>query len=327
MIREEQSMIKLYDENFSGYFEAEVKDFYYNDFPQFFARTDKDSYVRNFREPFYDIPEMRKGSQPTDDGNLILSPEEKDELVSKNPAAEKWIRPFVGAREFIQNKKRFCLWLVDCPPNELRKMKLVYERVEAVKKFRAASKKAATRKDAATPWLFQEIRQPKTNYLLVPRHSSELREYIPIGYMNENFICGDANLMIPGAKFFHFGVLTSSVHMTWTRMVCGRLKSDYRYSADVVYNNFVWPPFWRKVERTAAEILSARKKFPDASFADLYDPLTMPKELRRAHEANDRAVMEAYDFSPNMTESELQIELMRIYEATAALAKFFAEMK
>ena len=319
-------MIKLYDENLSGYVEAEVKDFYCNDLPVYFAKTDKNSYVRNFSAPVYSIPKIFFGSMPNDGGNLILSPEERDELVEKNPAAQKWIRPFVGAREFIQNKKRFCLWLEDCPPNELRKMKLVYERVEKVRDFRLQSKRDATRKLADTPWLFGENRQPKTDYLLVPRVSSERRKYVPIGFMNAEIIASDATLTIPNAKWWHFGVLTSSVHMTWMRTVGGRLKSDYRYAAKIVYNNFPWPPFWRKVERTAGEILLARRKFPDASFADLYDPLTMPKELRRAHEANDRAVMEAYDFSPKMTEHELQVTLLRLYETLSELKKLFDEM-
>ena len=319
-------MIKLYDENFTGYVEAEVKDFYCNDLPVYFAKTGKDSYVRNFSAPFYPVPKMIYGSKPTDGGNLILSPEERDELVAKNPAAEKWIRPFLGSLEFIRGKKRFCLWLEDCPPNELRKMKLVYERVQAVKDFRLKSTKAATRRDADTPWLFQEIRQPKTDYLLVPDVSSERRDYVPIDYVSSEVICGNANHMIPNAKWWHFGVLTSSVHMTWMRTTCGRLENRYRYSNTIVYNNFPWPPFWRKVERTAGEILLARAKYPDASFADLYDPLTMPKELRRAHEANDRAVMEAYDFSPHMTEHELQITLLKLYETLAELKKLFDEM-
>lgn len=319
-------MVKLYDENFSAYIEVNVKDFYCNDFPQFFARTGKDSYVRNWSEPFYFIPEMIWGNQPIDGGNLIIEADDYENFIRREPAAKKWIRPYIGAREFIQNKKRFCLWLVDCPPNELRKMKSVYERVEKVRDFRLASKKADTRKDAKTPWLFQEIRQPKSDYLIVPQVSSERREYIPIGYMDANTIASNLVLMIPDAMYWHFGVLTSSVHMAWMRMVAGRLEMRYRYSAEVVYNNFPWPPFWKMVERTASEILSARKKFPDASFADLYDPLTMPKELRAAHEANDRAVMEAYDFPQKMTEREVQLALMDIYEKTAAFAKFYAEI-
>ena len=319
-------MIKLYDENLSGYVEAEVKDFYCNDLPVYFAKTDKNSYVRNFSAPVYSIPKMINGSKPVDGGNLLLSPEERDELVAKNPAAEKWIRPFLGSLEFIRGKKRFCLWLEDCPPNELRKMKSVYERVEKVRDFRLKSSDKQTRRSADTPWLFQAIRQPKTDYLIVPRVSSSRRDYVPMDYVSSEIICCETNHMIPYAKWWHFGVLTSSVHMTWMRMTCGRLRNDYRYSNTIVYNGFPWPPFWRKVERTAGEILLARRKFPEASFADLYDPLTMPKELRRAHEANDRAVMEAYDFSPSMTEHELQVTLLRLYETLSELKKLFDEM-
>ena len=319
-------MIKLYDENFTGYVEAEVKDFYCNDLPVYFAKTDKDSYVRNFSAPFYPVPKIRNGSTPVDGGNLIIEADEYEDFIKREPAAKKWIRPYLGAREFVRGKKRFCLWLKDCPPNELRKMKLVYERVQAVKDFRLKSPKAATRRNAETPWLFGENRQPTTDYIFIPLLGSARREYVPIGYMDANTIVSNLAFSIPNAKWWHFGVLTSSVHMTWMRTVSGRFKSDYRYSSTIVYNNFPWPPFWRKVERTAGEILLARAKYPDASFADLYDPLTMPKELRRAHEANDRAVMEAYDFSPHMSEHELQITLLKLYETLAELKKLFDEM-
>ena len=321
-------MVKLYDINHPeyGYIEVELESFYCNDYPQYFAKTGKDTYVRDLTTPIYTVPDMVYGSKPTDGGNLILSPEEKDELVSKNPDAEKWIRPFLGSKEFIHNLSRWCLWLVDCPPNELKQMPLVYKRVQAVREFRLASKKAATRKSAETSWLFQEIRQPKTNYLLVPRVSSSRREYIPIGYMDANVICGDANHMIPDAKYWHFGVLTSLPHMVWMRLTCGRLRNDYRYSADVVYNNFVWPPFNREVERTAANILVTRNKYPEASFADLYDPLIMPKDLRHAHEENDRAVMEAYDFPRNMTEAQMQVAFLKMYESLKNFDEFYQSL-
>ena len=308
-------MIKLYDTSGNGYIEVEVADFYCNDFSQYFARTGKNEYLRDFDEPFYTIPEMHRGSAPIDGGNLLLTPEERDELVAKNPAAEKWIRPFVGSLEFIRGKKRYCLWLEDCPPNELRKMPLVYQRVQNVREFRLNSKREGTRKVADIPWLFAERHQPKKDYLLVPRHSSENRFYVPIDYVSSEIICGDSNMIVPDAKFWHFGVLTSLPHMAWMRMVCGRLEISYRYSAHVVYNNFPWPPFNREVERTASSILTARRNYPDASFADLYDPLIMPKDLRRAHEANDRAVMEAYDFPKNMTEEQMQLALMNMYQS------------
>ena len=317
-------MIKLYDENLMGYIEVEVSEFYSNDYPNFFAKTGKDSYIRDV-EPIYTVPEIIQGSSPIDDGNLIIEAADYDDFITREPTAKKWIRPFVGAREFIQNKKRYCLWLVDCPPNELRKMPLVYERVKNVREFRLKSNRERTRKVADTAWLFAEIRQPKTNYLLVPRVSSERREYIPLAYMDADTICSDSAQMIPGAMYWHFGVLTSLPHMVWMRTVCGRLKSDYRYSADVVYNNFPWPPFWREVERTAAEILFVRQKYPDASFADLYDPLTMPKDLRKAHEANDRAVMAAYDFPKKMTEAQMQRAFFNMYDSLIKLEKIFIE--
>lgn len=309
-------MIKLYDTG-GGYIEAEVAEFYSNDYPQYFARTGKGTYFRAFDTPIYAIPDMIFGNKPTDGGNLIIEAEDYDDFIKREPAAKKWIRPYVGSREFIHKLPRWCLWLVDCPPNELRKMPSVYKRVQAVKDFRSASKKPQTQRDAETPWLFQEIRQPKTDYLLVPRHSSERREYVPIGYMSADVIASDANLMIPDAMYWHFGVLTSRPHMAWMRAICGRLTSRYRYSAEIVYNPFPWPPFNREVERTAAEILVARQKYPEATFADLYDPLIMPKDLRRAHEANDRAVMEAYDFPRGISENQMVVELMNMYQRLA----------
>ena len=278
-----------------------------------------DIYVRKRNKSFFNVPEMIYGSKPTDNRNLLLTPAERDELVAKNPRAEKWIRPFLGAEEFINGKQRFCLWLVDCPPDELRKMPLVYQRVQNVREFRLASKKTATRKSADTPTLFQEIRQPKDNYILVPRHSSERRRYIPMSYVSSEIICGDSNQMIPNADLFHFGVLTSSVHMNWTRLVCGRIKSDYRYSATICYNPFPWPLFYpesqrRRIEQTAQKILDARANYPNATYADLYDEISMPYDLRRAHEENDREVMKAYYFPPEMNELEMQIRLLYMYQ-------------
>ncbi|MBR2774895.1 MAG: hypothetical protein IKD73_07915 [Selenomonadaceae bacterium] len=319
-------MVKLYDEDMTGYIEVEVKDFYCNDYPNHFARTGKQTYVRWLGEQIYTVPQMVKGSQPTDSGNLIIEAADYDDFIAREPKAKKWIRPYVGSREFIHRLPRYCLWLVDCPPNELRRMPLVYQRVQAVRDFRLASKKAATRRDAATPWLFQERRQPTTNYLLVPSVSSERREYVPIGWMDANTIASNLVLMVPGAMYWHFGVLTSYPHMAWMRATCGRLTSRYRYSADVVYNNFPWPPFNREVELTAAEILFARSKYPDASFADLYDPLIMPKDLRKAHEANDKAVLEAYDLPLNITEEQLQKELFKMYKSLRDFDEFYQSL-
>ncbi|MBQ9496992.1 MAG: hypothetical protein IJR52_05375 [Selenomonadaceae bacterium] len=278
-------------------------------------------------KPFFRVPEMRKGSQPTDDGNFLLTSEERAELIKKNPRAEKWIRPCLGSREFIQGIQRYCLWLEGCPPDELRKMPLVYERVKNVREFRLNSKKAATRKDADTPTLFQEIRQPKTNYLLIPSVSSERRRYIPIGFMPPEVIASNLVLVVPDADLFHFGILTSSVHMNWMRLVAGRLKSDYRYSATIVYNPFPWPLFYLdsekpKVEATAQKILDARKNYPQATLADLYDENSMPSDLRKAHAENDAAVMKLYHFPPDMNEMVMQIQLLYMYDA---LSKDFGE--
>ena len=321
-------MVKLYDFNNmdAGYIEVEVKDFYSNDYPAYFARIDKQTYVRDIAEPFYTVPDMIWGNKPTDGGNLIIEAADYDEFIAKEPNAKKWIRRYVGAREFIHNEPRYCLWLVDCPPNELRRMPLVYKRVQAVREFRLSSKKPATRQDAATPWLFQEIRQPTINYLLVPRHSSERREYVPIGWMEPNVICSDANQMIPTAKLWTFGVLTSFPHMAWMRLVAGRLEISYRYSSNIVYNNFPWPPFSREVERTAANILKARRNYPEASYADLYDPLIMPADLRKAHEANDRAVMESYDFPKHMTEENMQRAFLKMYEQLEAFDEVYRSL-
>ena len=317
-------MVKLYDAS-GGYIEVEVSEFYCNDFPNYFARTGKGIYFRD-TELIYGVPPISNGSTPVDDGNLIIEAEDYDDFIAREPAAKKWIRPYVGAREFINKLPRWCLWLVDCPPNELRKMPLVYKRVQAVRDFRLASKKAATRKAADTPWLFVERRQPTTDYLLAPLLSSSRRDYVPIGYMDANTIVNDSVLIIPNAKYWHFGVLTSLPHMAWMRVTCGRLTSRYRYSAEIVYNNFPWPPFNREVELTAWRILEARKKYPDASFADLYDPLIMPKDLRRAHEANDRAVMEAYDFPRNMTEQQMFLALQSMYASLLNLEQIFKEV-
>lgn len=278
-----------------------------------------DIYVAPRSSSFFKVPEIGQGSSPIDGGNLLLTPEERDELVAKNPRAEKWIRPFLGAEEFINGKKRYCLWLVDCPPDELRKMPLVYQRVKAVREFRLNSKRGATFKLADKPTLFAEIRQPTGNYILVPRHSSERRRYIPMGYVSSEVICGDSNQMIPHADLFHFGVLTSVVHMNWMRLVCGRLKSDYRYSATICYNPFPWPLFYpdfqrRRIEASAQKILDARANYPNATYADLYDEISMPYDLRRAHEANDAEVLKAYCFKPDMPELAMQIRLLEMYQ-------------
>ncbi len=314
-------MPKLFDPKFpGGFIEVEHINAYLLPGP--------DIYVKPRAKPFFRVPEMRKGSQPTDDGNLLLTPAERDELIEKNPLAEKYIHPCVGSKEFIRGIKRYCLWLVDCPPDELREMPLVYERVKNVREFRLKSKNATTRKNADKPAVFQAIRQPKTNYLLVPSVSSERRKYIPIGYMDANTIVTDLAFSVPDADLFLFGMLTSSVHMAWVRLVAGRLKSDYRYSNTICYNPFPFPLYYPdsykpRVEKTAQKILDARKNYPNATYADLYDEISMPSDLRKAHEENDLAVLSLYGrLKPDMDEMTMQVKLLYMY---GALLEHFGE--
>ncbi len=267
----------------------------------------------------FTVPRMIFGSKPTDGGNLIIEAEDYEDFIKREPAAKKYIRRYIGAEEFINNKMRYCLWLVDCPPDELRKMPLVYKRVKAVKEFRLKSQKAATRKSADKPTLFQEIRQPKTDYLCVPLHSGESRKYIPIGWVDKDIIAGNACSVIPDASLWLFGQLTSIVHMAWMRVVAGRLGMSYRYSGTIVYNNFIFINADKKrkarMERAAQKILDARANYPNASLADLYDEVAMPPDLREAHNENDAAVMDAYGYPPNFTELEMVRDLLLRYEA------------
>ncbi len=258
------------------------------------------------RMPICSVNEMTYGSKPTDGGSLLLSNEEKDALLSKEPQAEKWIRRFLGADEFINKTDRWCLWLVECSPQELRQMPEVRKRVQAVKAMRSASSDKQTQQDAGTPTLFQKIRQPNSNYLLIPLHSSENRDYVPIGFCNQEIICGNANSMISDATLFHFGVMTSTMHNAFMRFTCGRLESRFRYSNTIVYNNFPWPGFAGEplsekhrtaIEQAAQSVLDARAQFADSSLADLYDPLTMPPALLKAHQKLDIAVDAAYQSS------------------------------
>lgn len=269
-------------------------------------------------KPLCDVPDMVFGSMANDGGNLILSEDERTLLVNKYPQIEPFIYMFLGAEEFINNKKRYCLWLVNCAPSVIRSCPPLLERIENVRNLRAQSTRPSTRKMADYPLLFGENRQPDSKYLLVPRVSSERRRYVPIGFLNHDVIASDAVQIIPNATLYHFGVLTSNVHMAWMRVVCGRLEMRYRYSKDIVYNNFPWcqPTEEQKarIEATAQAILDARAKYPDCSLADLYDEVTMPPELRRAHQENDRAVMAAYGFSTKMTESECVAELFKLYQ-------------
>ena len=279
--------------------------------------------IDNRTKPISDVPAMDYGNMPNDGGNFILSAEEKQKILQKEPNLENYIRPFVGSVEFINRKTRYCFWLKGVNPSVIKNSRTLYERVENVKRLRLASSAAPTREKANTPHLFFYAPHPENTYLLVPRVSSERRRYIPMGFMNKNTIASDAVLIVPDATLYHFGVLQSNVHMAWVRYVCGRLKSDYRYSNKVVYNNFPWPnptdAQKARIEQTAQGILDARAKYPDCSLADLYDELTMPPELRKAHQDNDRAVMAAYGFPvKNFTESDCVAELMKLYQKLTA---------
>ena len=276
-------------------------------------------FVGNLSKPICGTAEITKGSQPTDGGNFFFSADEKNELLRDYPEMQPYIKKFLGAEEFINDKERYCLWLQGVSPQAYRNCKPVRERIEGVREMRLASSKAATRKMSDTPTIFTEIRQPESDYIIIPSHSSEKRRYIPIGFFSKEVICGNANLMIPNATLYHFGILTSNAHMAWMRTVCGRLEMRYRYSAKIVYNNFPWPTPTdaqkAKIEQTAQAILDARAKYPDCSLADLYDELTMPVELRRAHQENDKAVMEAYGFNwRTMSESDCVAELFKMYQ-------------
>ena len=269
------------------------------------------------------VPEMVFGSMPNDGGHLLLDRDAKNELLRFEPAAKNFVRPFLGAEEFINGIERWCLWLVDASPSELRAMPEVLRRVEAVKAHRLASNRETTRALAATPALFGENRQPKSKYLLIPGVSSERRAYIPIGFLSPKTIASNLVNVVPDADFYHFGVLTSQMHMAWMRYTAGRLKSDYRYSAGIVYNNYPWPPGptvrqMDAVIAAAQAVLDARAKFPTSTLADLYDPLSMPAELHKAHQELDRAVERCYRPEPFPSDRHRVEYLFALYEKITA---------
>lgn len=287
-----------------------------------------DTFIISRTKPLYSVPAMITGNRPADGGNLIIEDSELENFLKEEPAAQKYIKRLVGAREFINGQKRWCLWLVGVSPQELRKMPLVLDRIDKVHQMRLNSTDAGTRKLAEKPAVFRETLNP-TSFIIIPCATSERRRYIPLGFANESVISTNLNLILPDAKLYHFDVLTSNVHMAWVRAVCGRLKSDYRYSKDIVYNNFPWPAPTEqqkaKIEQTAQAILDARALYPDSSLADLYDELTMPPELRKAHQANDRAVMDAYGFTKGTaartSESACVTELMKLYQKKVSAAQ------
>lgn len=275
--------------------------------------------VSSRSKPLCDVPSMMSGGKPVEGGYLIFSDDEKDEFLRKEPLAEKFFRRFTSGETFIYNKMKWCLWLVDASPKEINAMAEVKKRVQLVKDFRLKSSKLATRKGADFPHKFMEIKQPNSDYLIIPLTTSKNRRYVPIGYLSKDIIANNGASFVPNASLYHFGVVTSNVHMAWMRTVCGYFGPSYRYSNNIVYNNFPWcnptDEQKAKIEQTAQAILDARALYPDCSLADLYDELTMPVELRKAHQANDKAVMQAYGFNyKTMTESECVAELMKLYQ-------------
>jgi type I restriction-modification system DNA methylase subunit len=255
-------------------------------------------FVDSRREPICKVPNMLFGNMPNDGGYLLLTKEERDSICSSEPDIIPFIKMFLGADDYINNHPRYCIWLYNCSPVSYRHSAFISERIIHVKELREKSSRKETRELSKFPGLFGEIRQPDTNYIIVPRHSSEWRQYIPIGFISKEIIAGDSNLIIPGASIYEFGILTARMHMAWMRYICGRIKSDYRYSASIVYNNFPWPKPTDKqrkdIETAAQAVLDARTKFQDCSLADLYDPDTIPSELAKAHTKLDRLVERAY---------------------------------
>ncbi len=296
--------------------------------------------VMSRKKALCDIPEMQFGNMANDNKGKLSNYTDDERLIlcDKYPQLINVFKRIVGSEEYINNIMRWCLWFVNQDVSIIRRIPVIKEAIESVKKARESSKRDGTRKQAKTPYLFGEIRQPNTDYILIPRVSSEKRDYVPMGFMDPDIIANDAVLMIPNATLYHFGILTSSVHMAWMRAVCGRLKSDYRYSKDIVYNNFPWPnldgnsgiggakrkpkesvdDYKKRMEARislcAKEILNTRDNHPDSSLADLYDPLTMPEDLYKAHSALDKAVMELYGYPSDMGELEIVADLMVRYQ-------------
>ncbi len=277
-----------------------------------------DAFIENRARALCNVPKIIYGSMPIDDNHLILSKEDAEAVIAENPANEKFIRKYVGGDELLNNGERYCLWLKDASIKELRQSKLISARVQETKDFRSKSSRPQTLKLADTPWLFGEIRQPENPMLAIPKVSSERREYIPITFVSPEIIVNGSTLIVPDATLYEFGVLMSSVHNDWMRVVAGRMKSDYQYSGSIVYNNFPWPnptvEQKAKIEKTAQTILDAREKHSTDTLADLYDETFMPPELRKAHRENDKAVMQAYGFKSGINESEIVAELFRLYE-------------
>ena len=286
-------------------------------------------FVESRSKPICNVPEIGIGNQPIDNSQYLFEKDEMDSFLQQEPNAKSYFHPWYGSREFINRTPRYCLWLGECSPAQLKALPHCLERVKAVREYRLSSTRAATVKLAERPTHFQTENMPEGNYIVIPKVSSENRKYVPMGLMSPDMLCSDLVFIVPNATAYHLGVLTSNVHMAWVRAVCGRLKSDYRYSKDIVYNNFPWPAPTEqqkaKIEQTAQAILDARALYPDSSLADLYDELTMPPELRKAHRDNDRAVMDAYGFTKGTaartSESACVAELMKLYQQKISAAQ------
>ena len=285
--------------------------------------------------PICNVPEIGIGNKPIDDGNYLFTTEEKEAFLKVEPNAEKYFRRWLGAEEFLNGYERWCLWLGDCPPNELRQMPEAMARVEAVKRSRLASKSAPTRKLAETPTRFHVEFMPTEPYMVIPEVSSERRKYIPFGFLNPDTLASNKLRLLPHASLYHFGLLSSAMHMAWTRYTCGRMKSDYQYSISIVYNNFPWPDAPSpqpaggrgrsaaegegKIEAAAQAVLDARAQFSDATLADLYDPLTMPPALVKAHQKLDAAVDAAYGKKSFKNDAERVAFLFELYQKYTSL--------
>ena len=282
----------------------------------------KDLIINKSSNPICEVPKMSFGNMPLDGGNLLLSDQDKIEFLLKEPYAEKYIKPLISAYEFLNGEKRWCLWLVDAEPGELKQLPEVLKRIDLVKKFRIASVAPSTQKFASTPTLFRDKNQPES-YILIPSTTSENRKYIPMGFFEKNDIASNSCHIIANGNFYHFGILMSSTHMAWVKYICGRLKSDFRYSKDIVYNNFPWPlnptdKQIKAIETAAQKVLDARLAFPNSSLADLYNPLTMPPILTKAHNDLDKAVDLAYRPQPFTTEAKRMEFLFELYEKYTA---------
>ncbi len=283
-----------------------------------------DRAVVNRSKPLCDVPPIGIGNKPIDDGNYLFTTEERDEFLALEPTAETYFRPWLGSHEFLNGYQRWCLWLGDCSPAELRRMPKALQRVDAVRRFRQSRSSKPTRKLASTPTRFHVENMPQGEFLVIPKVSSERRSYIPIGYMHPPTLVSDLVFIVNNATLYHFGVLTSAMHMAWVRQVCGRLKSDYRYSNKLVYNNFPWPAGeigqkkMQKVEATAQGVLDARAAYPGSTLADLYDPLTIPSTLVNAHQALNRAVDRCYRSHPFTNDRQRFEYLFDLYEKLTA---------